>query len=292
MTTVLRFGWGKSTHLVKEDDALTMKAVISIANVAGRAGKTSTAVHLAAELASRGLRTLLVDADPQARATPYFMKPDKVVRTLSEVLLPTTRRATQRPATVWDVFSPPGFTHLGVIAGGIGLAAFESLESARLTDLQARLWQVSDFYDLAVVDTPSSLALLTRACLYAATHVIAPVSPGVYGEEGLRLIDEYLGNMPCGHAPPDLWVVCNRFDCRDHSSGLLYERLKAGWGEMVFDTIIHRDDKIEACAESGRLVAACAPVSRAADLYARLADEVLARLRLATVGQATTAECR
>jgi hypothetical protein len=69
-----------------------MRAVISVANVAARSGKTTVAVNLAAEISKRGLRTLLVDADPQARATPFFIKPEQVVRTLSDILLPTTAR--------------------------------------------------------------------------------------------------------------------------------------------------------------------------------------------------------
>lgn len=257
-----------------------MKAVISIANVAARSGKTTVAVNLAAELASRGLRTLLVDADPQARATPFFVKPDEVVRTLSDVLLPQTRRMTERPTSVWDVFSPAAFPHLGVVAGDIALAAFDGLEPARVTDLRSRLESISGFHDVAILDTPSSLALLTRTCICASTHVIVPVSPGGQGEEGLRLVVEYMSNITVGDAPPDLSVVCNRFDCRNRPSGQLYERLKAGWGERVFDTIIHRDDAIEACSERGRPVMAFAPGSPAADLYARLGDEALVRLRL------------
>jgi cellulose biosynthesis protein BcsQ len=105
-----------------------MRAVISVANVADRSGKTTVAVNLAAEFSARGVRTLLVDADPQARATPFFIKPEQVVRTLSDVLLPTTEREASRVASVWDVFSPAGFTHLGVVAGDIRLAPFESLE--------------------------------------------------------------------------------------------------------------------------------------------------------------------
>jgi cellulose biosynthesis protein BcsQ len=110
--------------------------------------------------------------------------------------------------------------------------------------------------------------------------VLAPVSPGGQGEEGLSLIAEYLGNMPCGTPPAAVWVVCTRFDCRDRSSGLLYERLQVRWGERVFDTIIHRDDQVEAYAGRGVPAAASAPGSPGADLYARLADEVLAKLRL------------
>ena len=220
----------------------------------------------------------------------YFIKSDDIVRTLSDVLLPQTRRVTQLPASVWDIFSPADFPYLGVVAGCIGLAAFDGLESTRAAVLRARMGAISGFHDIAILDTPSSLALLTRACLCASTHVIVPVSPAGQGEEGLRLVAECMGSMKCGDATPDLRVVCNRFDCRDRSSGLLYERLKVEWGERVFDTIIHCDDTIEACSEHDRPVMASAPGSLAVDLYARLADEVLAKLHLTPIGQATTVE--
>jgi hypothetical protein len=86
--------------------------------------------------------------------------------------------------------------------------------------------------------------------------------------------------MPCGIPPEAVWVVCNRFDCRDHSSGRLYERLTARRGGRVFDTIVHRDDQVEAHAERNMPVAGSGQVTAGADLYARLADETLAKLRL------------
>jgi chromosome partitioning protein len=257
-----------------------MRQVISIANVAARSGKTTMAVNLAAEFSARGIRTLLVDADPQARATLFFIKSDKIVRTLSDVLLPTTAGEARRVADVWDVFSPTGFPHLGVVASDIKLAPFESLEGVRITDLRDRLGLLSDFYDLVILDTPSSLGLLTRACLCASTHVLVPVSPGGQGEMGVSLIEQSLGKMPCGPQPESVWVVCNRFDCRDHSSGRLYERLTAKWGGRVFDTIVHRDEQIEAYAEPGMIVAASGQATPGADLYARLADETLSRLHI------------
>lgn len=257
-----------------------MRAVISVANVAALSGKTTVAVNLAAEFSARGIRTLLVDADPQARATPFFIKSDKIARTLSDVLLPTTAREVSRAAGVWDVFSPSGFTHLGVVAADIRLSPFESLDEVRITDLRDRLGLLPDFYDLVILDTPSSLARLTRACLCASTHVLVPVSPGGQGEEGVGLIEQSLGKIPCGPPPESVWVICNRFDCRDHSSGLLYERLTARWVGRVFDTIVHRDEQVEAYAERGMIVAASGRVTPGTDLYARLADETLARLHL------------
>jgi chromosome partitioning protein len=257
-----------------------MRAVISVANVAARSGKTTVAVNLAAEISRRGIRTLLVDADPQARATPFFIKSDKTIGTLADVLLPTTAREVPRAAGVWDVFSPRGFTHLGVVASDIRLAPFEGLDEIRITDLRDRLGLISDFYDLVILDTPSSLARLTRASLCASTHVLVPVSPGGQGEMGISLIEQSLGKLPCSPPQESLWVVCNRFDCRDHSSGLLYERLTARWGGRVFDTIVHLDEQIEAYAEQGITVAVSGRATPSADLYARLADETLARLHL------------
>jgi len=77
-----------------------MRAVISVANVAAHSGKTTVAVNLAAEISRRGIRTLLVDADPQARATPFFVKPDHVVRTLLDALLHPAAREARRAAGV------------------------------------------------------------------------------------------------------------------------------------------------------------------------------------------------
>src|SRR5947209_5633420 len=219
-----------------------MRAVISVANVAARSGKTTVAVNLAAEISRRGIRTLLIDADPQARATPFFVKPEQVVRSLSEVLLPTPALEARRAAAVWDVFSPGSFTHLGVVAADIKLAAFESLEHECVTDLRDRLSLISDYYDLVILDTPSSLSLLTRAALCASTHVLVPVSTGGQGEEGVGLVEQSLGRMTCGAPPEAVWVVCNRFDRRDHSSGQFYERLKSRWGGRVLDTIVHHEE--------------------------------------------------
>jgi hypothetical protein len=84
--------------------------------------------------------------------------------------------------------------------------------------------------------------------------------------------------MPCGIPPEAVWVVCNRFDCRDRSSGQLYERLEARWRGRVFDTIVHRDDQIEAYTGRDLPMATAGPRTPSADLYGRLADETLARL--------------
>lgn len=88
--------------------------------------------------------------------------------------------------------------------------------------------------------------------------------------------------MPCACGRVGLLgVLCNLFDCRSRRSGEFYESLKDEWGDKVLETIIHRDDLIEACAGRRLPVRACAPTSAAATLYAELAGEVLLRLGVA-----------
>jgi chromosome partitioning protein len=201
-----------------KEEVQNMKAVISVANVAAGVGKTTVSVNLAVELAARGHRTLLIDADPQAHATRFLMSVDLIAWTLADTLCPPPPGARHNFAR-WDVFSPSRFSNLYVVPSAIRLAMFEGLEVLHVTDLRSRLAMVERSYEFTVIDTPSSLALLTQACLHASTHVLAPVSPGGQGEAGLRLLSQYIGDIPCVVRPALHGLLFNRFDCRSHESG-------------------------------------------------------------------------
>jgi cellulose biosynthesis protein BcsQ len=108
--------------------------------------------------------------------------------------------------------------------------------------------------------------------------VLAPVSPGGQGEAGLRLPLQYIGDMPCVMRPALLSILCNHFDCRNHESGACYEALKEEWGELLCETILHRDDLTEGCGERWLPIRVCAPKSHAAALYSDLVDELILRL--------------
>ena len=256
-----------------------IKAIISVANVAAGVGKTTISVNLAVELAVRGHRTLLIDADPQAHATRFFMTDEQIGWTLADTLCPP-RPGSRHNFARWDVFSPSRFDNLFVVPSNIRLATFEGMEASHVTDLESCLAKIERSYEFVVIDTPSSLALLTQACLYASTHVFAPVSPSGQGQAGWRLLSEYIGEMPCGARPAFLGILCNRFNCESCQSGACYEALKEEWGEALCGTIIHGDNLIERCGEQWQPIRLCAPDPSAASLCSDLADELTARLSL------------
>lgn len=256
-----------------------MKAIISVANVAAGVGKTTISVNLAVELAARGHQTLLIQADPQAHATRFFMTDEQIGWTLADTLCPP-RPGARHNFAQWDIFSPSRFDNLFVVPSNIRLATFEAMEVLHVTDLKSRLATIQRSYEFVVIDTPSSLALLTQACLYASTHLLAPVSPGGQGQAGWRLISEYIAEMPSGAHPAFLGILCNRFNCENRQSGACYEALKEEWGEALCETIIHGDNLIERCGEQWQPIRLCAPNSPAASLYSVLADELMVRLSL------------
>lgn len=274
--------------------------VISIANVAAGVGKTTIALSLATELSLRGHKTLLIDADPQAAATEYFINPAMVKRSLADVLHPTSDAIYDEPVqaaitSLSDVIVQTRFNHLHLVPGSIWLAAFESNIFVNISTsvLESQIEQLDAEYDFIIIDTPSSLGQITNTCLRASTHVIVPVAPRNSSVHGLQLVNERIGDMPCltnatsfgvmpcGYEKLELLgVVFNHFDCQRPMSGTLFTELKSEWKDRCFDTAIHRDSLIESCTKRHEVLQAEHSRSQAATLYAELTDEILLRLAL------------
>lgn len=279
-----------------------VNTIISVANVAAGVGKTTLSVSLATELALRGHKTLLIDADPQAAATEYFINPEEVQRSLADVFCSSpfadksesSRHLTSLP----EVIVPSRIKHLHVAPSSIRLAAFESdlfMNDSLivLNKLKSQIEQLDTEYEFIIIDTPPSLGQITNACLRASSHVIVPVAPRKPSVHGLQLISEHIGNMPGYSGTTNfgvmpcinerielLGVVFNHFDCQRPMSGTVFTELKNEWKDLCFDTVIHRDALIESCTERYEVLQAVHPRSPAATLYAELTDEIVRRIAL------------
>lgn len=261
-----------------------MKAIISVANVAAGVGKTTISISLAAELASRGFRTLLVDADPQAHATSYILPEGSPAVSLTDVLCGAEREASARSVYLWEALAPNAIAGFDFIPADIGLATFESIEYPSLFSLREGVEMLASFYEFVVIDTPPSLGSITQNCLHASTHVVAPVAPRTQSREGLRLISKYMAAMPRVCAPDLPGVVCNFFDCCERASGEFVEELRREYGMLVCKTLVHRDEWIEVCGERRQIIQSYAPASTAATLFTELADELLAHMNITGAG--------
>ena len=246
---------------------------IAIVNQKGGVGKTTTCVNLASALRRKGQRVLVCDFDPQANATSG-LGVDKTTANPSiyEVLIEGADcREAIRSTPYCDVIP----VNKSLAGAGIEMIGLEDREHL----LRRALDEVSGDYDFIIIDCPPSLELLTLNALCAADSVLVPVQCEYYALEGLS---DLLGTVRIVKRSlnPGLTlegVVLTMYDSRTNLSMQVAEEVKRHFPGQVYATVIPRNVRLSEAPSHGRPIDAYDPLSRGAEAYAALAEEVLSQ---------------
>jgi chromosome partitioning protein len=252
--------------------------VIAVANQKGGVGKTTTAVNLAACLASVGKNILLFDLDPQANATSGVGIEKIEGASAYQVLL--------GEGSLLDKIKPTAFERLSVIPSEVDLCAAD-LELARLENhlhrLALVLQPVRDCgrYDVIFIDCPPSLGILSLNAFAASDGILIPLQCEYYALEGISMMNRILDQLRAAGVNPKLeifGVVMTMFDGRTRLSNEVVTEVRRLLGAKVFETEIPRTTRLAEAPSHGKPIIHYDKYSTGSAAYEVLAQEFLERM--------------
>jgi chromosome partitioning protein len=256
--------------------------IFTVANQKGGVGKTTSAVNVGAALAMGGLRTLIIDLDPQGNASTAFGIARDEVQGMYEVI---TKELPIRDAAL----KVPGFPHLEIIPATQSLANAE-VELVPMVARELRLKKAlvnyltecanrGERFDYVIIDCPPSLGLLTINALVAADELMIPIQCEYYSLEGLTLLLHTVSLIQ-EHLNPNIkltTILLTMFDGRTRLANDVADEVRKHYPQQLIDVPIPRAVRVSEAPSYGQTVMTYDPSSNGAEAYGLVAREIAKR---------------
>jgi chromosome partitioning protein len=258
--------------------ALISQRIIAMVNNKGGVGKTTCALNIAAGLARRNRRVLIVDTDPQANASLVLLgaKLFELPRSVYDVLLEPDRH-------VREIIVPTPMTGLDLAPSQTNLANAElnlALVRGRERVLRRGMARGLEDYQYILIDCPPSLGLLTINALLAAGEVHIPIAMTYLALEGVGQVMDAIEAVKreLDHLTLSITgVIPTFFDGRTRLSREILQSIRDHFGEVVFATAIRKNVKLDEAQSHHQSIFDYDPRSAGALEYESLVEEVMQR---------------
>ena len=252
-----------------------MGKIISIANQKGGVGKTTTAINLAASLAAMDIKTLIIDADPQANATSGLgLDPKEIEASIYECMVDGID-----PATIVQKTDMPFLdiipSHIDLVGAEIEIISMENRETLMRQTLQ----KIKDDYQFILIDCSPSLGLITVNALTASNSILIPVQCEYFALEGLgKLLDTLkIIQTRLNTTLTVEGILFTMYDGRLRLSNQVVDEVRTHFKGFVFQTLIPRNIRLSEAPSYGMPALAHDADSKGAQAYLALASELLAK---------------
>jgi chromosome partitioning protein len=250
--------------------------IITVANQKGGVGKTTTTINLAAAVANKGFKTLLIDLDPQANSSMSYVDVRQVERSMFDVLV-------SEELGIREVIVSTPVENLSLAPSRIALAKLESKLIGEIDGhyrLKDKIAEVINEYDYVFIDTPPTLGMITVNALVASTHVLVPIQSSYFALEGT---DDLLETIEKIKSRPNpnlqlLGVVITMHDKRTTLSKDIHDQIQQVFGDRLFRTTITKSIRLEESPAYKESIFSFAPRSSGAMEYYSLSEEILSRV--------------
>jgi chromosome partitioning protein len=254
--------------------------VLTVSNQKGGVGKTTTAVNIAASMASVGARVLVIDLDPQGNASTALGVPHTAdIPSVYDVLIDEFPLAdiVQTSPESPNLLCAPSTIHLA--GAEIELVSQVAREHRLRTALEDYLAGLDERLDFVFIDCPPSLGLLTINAFTAATELLIPIQCEYYALEGLS---QLLGTvrMIQRHLNPALrlsTILLTMYDGRTRLAQQVAEEVRQHFPSEVLTTVVPRSVRVSEAPSFGQTVIAYDGQSAGAVAYREAAIEMIQR---------------
>jgi len=251
--------------------------IIALANQKGGVGKTTTALNLAAVLASKGKKVLLVDSDPQGNASSGV----GVFKSNTEQNIYSCYTGIKDTG---DCIQTTSVKNLSILPASIDLVGVEVellSQENREKRLKSVLRPIRDSFDYILVDCPPSLGMLTVNSLTAADSVLIPLQCEYFAMEGLAQLISTIRKVKKS-LNRDLYIeglLLTMYDRRNRLTHSVASEIQKHFGEQVYKTVIPRNVRLSESPSHGQTIIEYDPGCPGAKAYKQLGTEFLKRAK-------------